>query len=431
MPPSVIEALASFANDPPTGDQWPVFVQALTGQMLLYEARITELVGQAVKAEMIGNRAQKTDTQELIGGSALKPDKFGNDSKGGNLRKWANQVRIYLGSRKREYQEMLDRAELHDEPITLEVLLDMGDDKRIDKIQELNDTIFNVLVFLTDEDAAIIVENSKKNGVEAWRMLHERWLHRSKMGATEISDQLRSMARPKAIGDSYKMIQDAERLYTEWERHRGKPYDDVEKRAVLMRIVPEEYAKKMRNDFDLDDTDYKVFISSSGRIRWDRQRWTSTTLRHGRNPWPMKIAIQKPQKGLSSSVWEAKVKARASRAIATIVADGAIPARIAPREVQEARTKEKGRATTIRAKAKVRRGTTAKVTMAKVEGIPVVTTTTRDTTATRARAKASPPTPLRTGQLGAHPRGRSLATWERGNTQLRRKYRRCTWEKAS
>jgi hypothetical protein len=28
-----------------------------------------------------------------------------------------------------------------------------------------------------------------------------------------------------------------------------------------MRIVPEEYAKKMRNDFDLDDTDYKVLLA--------------------------------------------------------------------------------------------------------------------------------------------------------------------------
>jgi hypothetical protein len=150
---------------------------------------------------------------------------------------------------------------------------------------------------------------------------------------------------------------------------------------------------------------------------------------------------------------KAKARGRASRVTATIVAAGAIPARTTKgaggkdkgkgtshydkgkgkgkkgdygkgkgkkgrATTIRARAKEKGRATTIRAKAKVRRGTTAKVTMAKVAGIPVVTTTTRDTGKVKgkARAKSSPPMPLRIGQLGAHPRGRFLATWERGGT---------------
>ncbi len=115
--PSVIESLASFAHDPPTGDQWAAFAQALRGQMLLCEERIAELVAQAMKSEMMARaeqRTPKTDVQELIGGNALKPDKFSNDSKGG-IRKWAQTFRLYLGTRRPEYQVILDWAEQQDD----------------------------------------------------------------------------------------------------------------------------------------------------------------------------------------------------------------------------------------------------------------------------------------------------------------------------
>ena len=199
---SVIESLAAFAHDPPIGDQWATFVQALTGQMLLYEQRIRDLVAQAMKAEVTSradHRPKKTDVQELIGGNALKPQVFSNDSKGG-IRKWANTFRLYMNTRKHEYQVILDWAEQRDEPIGREEILDMANERRIENVQEMNDTIASVLIYLTDDEAGVVVEHFKNNGLEAWRSLHERWLHRSKLGATAISDQMRSLPRPKHIG---------------------------------------------------------------------------------------------------------------------------------------------------------------------------------------------------------------------------------------
>ena len=101
-----------------------------------------------------------------------------------------------------------------------------------ERIKEISTHIYVLLVRVADEDSEprTIVTNANKSGVEAWRALNDRYYHKSKRTATEVSDRIRALARAKTAPETFKTIQQLEALVSEWEKHKKARYGEDEKR---------------------------------------------------------------------------------------------------------------------------------------------------------------------------------------------------------
>eukprot|EP00973_Karenia_brevis_P028469 3923599-Karenia_brevis.AAC.1 len=74
------------------------------------------------------------------------------------------------------------------------------------------------------------------------------------MSPTLILDQIRSITRCKKLEDVFPKMIELDKLYLEYFEARNVAYGDIERKADLIRIVPEELQKKLMLEIDDLDT---------------------------------------------------------------------------------------------------------------------------------------------------------------------------------
>eukprot|EP00973_Karenia_brevis_P041122 5690130-Karenia_brevis.AAC.1 len=96
--------------------------------------------------------------------------------------------------------------------------------------------LHGLLMMLTDGEAQSIVESCPKDGKLAWKKLHDRWHKAQKMSSTLISEQIRTITKSKNLEEVNPKLTELEKLYNEYYDVRGQRYDDIERKADILRI---------------------------------------------------------------------------------------------------------------------------------------------------------------------------------------------------
>eukprot|EP00973_Karenia_brevis_P087077 12075608-Karenia_brevis.AAC.1 len=84
------------------------------------------------------------------------------------------------------------------------------------------------------------------------------------MGATLIAEEIQNIGRSKKIEEVFSKIVALEKLYREFNDtcKPGELYRETEKKADMLRIVPEEIAQKLRIDIDnIDEINYEPMLA--------------------------------------------------------------------------------------------------------------------------------------------------------------------------
>lgn len=132
--------------------------------------------------------------------------------------------------------------------------------------RERSKGFYSMLIFLTEGEAKNIAQSHPSEGLKAWTALHDRWNKRTSMGFTMIAEKIRSVPACKSIGDVLSTLVTLERLYIEYDDaviHSSTPtYDDVAKKADLLKIIPKELSSKLYMDVnDMDKTTHRDLLT--------------------------------------------------------------------------------------------------------------------------------------------------------------------------
>eukprot|EP00973_Karenia_brevis_P052067 7231973-Karenia_brevis.AAC.1 len=73
------------------------------------------------------------------------------------------------------------------------------------------------------------------------------------MSSTQISERIKAVQKCTKLEEVLSRINELEKLYIEYQEIRGKEYDEIERKADILRVVPKDLAQRLQ--LDIDDWD--------------------------------------------------------------------------------------------------------------------------------------------------------------------------------
>ena len=215
--------------------------------------KIAEIETKIAKIEAAKNENNKSGLERMFDGKNPKfvPERFDKDSPKKTFKAWQKDVMRYVGLADEEAGEIL-KSTLKGE---------FTEEDKTDKKMK-NTYLHGLLMTLTEGESQGIVDTFPEDGAGAWKKLQERWNKRLKMSSTSTSEKFKAVSRCKTIEDVLPKLTELETLYIEYQDISDKPYDDIEKKADILRIVPVDLQQRLNLDIDdWDDIEYALVLS--------------------------------------------------------------------------------------------------------------------------------------------------------------------------
>ena len=161
-------------------------------------------------------------------------------------------------------RDLMNWAAPHESEIEDDKLLEEaeGRDLEEDQVRRMEIQLYALLVSITENEAATIVENSGDDkGFEAWRSLNRRFdLHNTNRQRATL-DAL--MARPRVeLPYLANAIEEMKKMMTQHEQRKGKPVDEDVKQTVLRGIVP----KLLKQHLEMNRTRLRTFAEMLAEV---------------------------------------------------------------------------------------------------------------------------------------------------------------------
>lgn len=232
-----IAALENFAN----------MAQGVPQKVAEIEIKVLKM--EAAKSD------NKKGLEKMFDGKNPKfvPEKFGSDKDHNKktFKTWQKDVMRYVSLADEEAGEILKS--------TLKGEFTEEDQK---KQKTKNKYLHGLLMTLTEGESQGIVDTFPEDGAGAWKKLQERWNKRLKMSSTGICEKIKAVPKCKNIEEVLPKLTELETLYIEYQDVRGKPYDDIEKKADILRVVPTDLQQRLNLDIDdMDDIEYTLVLA--------------------------------------------------------------------------------------------------------------------------------------------------------------------------
>eukprot|EP00973_Karenia_brevis_P034548 4765767-Karenia_brevis.AAC.1 len=182
------------------------------------------------------------------------PEIFEKETGTKTFRSWESKVKLFIDLADKEAGEIIKAV-------------NKGEwDEEIDKEENANKNkyLHGFLMMLTDGEAHNIVEANPEDGAKAWQRLKERWGKRFKMSSTAVCEKMRAVPKCKTLDEMLPRMSELDKLYMEYFEIRGEQYNDIERKANLLRIAPKELQQRLQ--LDVDDWDNVEMSIVIGKI---------------------------------------------------------------------------------------------------------------------------------------------------------------------
>ena len=144
----------------------------------------------------------------------------------------------------RELKELLTYATQHTEEINETSFGDLSSKMTADEWEDWDYKILSALTTLTTGSSHSLVETAKV-GMEAWRLLTQRWDPKSMRKKNTIIRKIMAIARattPKELHNGVILLR---QYCNEYSRDYGGEYDEESRKAVLMGICPDKLEEEL------------------------------------------------------------------------------------------------------------------------------------------------------------------------------------------
>ena len=172
-----------------------------------------------------------------------------------HFRSWAKKITNYLQSRRRGYRQILDWAkDFGLKPIEIE---DVEITEWADR-ETGNAVLYDFWLKVLHGEALDIVETAPDNGLEGFRLLHQKYDPTGAQHDLERYYQLTHNVKPaKSLPELPRIIVRWEAELKEFQRKaRDFPIPEKIKIAVMLNLLPVDYAKGMRKDYHKNPQGY-------------------------------------------------------------------------------------------------------------------------------------------------------------------------------
>ena len=214
------------------------------------EAAVSELKQAVANLQMRGADSQpSSDRYRLMNDKEDKPQHFGAEKNDHlHFRSWSKKIINYLNGRRRGFRGVLEWARDQGQRVisTQEVFASEWNDR-----QDGNALLYGFWLKILHGEALLIVEQAVDNGLDGFRMLHQKFDPRGAQHDLERYHQLTHGVKPA------RSLQDLPRVIVAWEAELKEfqrkandfPIPEKIKIAVMLNLLPTDYAKDMRKDY--------------------------------------------------------------------------------------------------------------------------------------------------------------------------------------